>query len=157
MTRLDRFFKRAPARSIADPVLGVLEADRSDTWRGTVHFGGAGREIQLIVGTAGEPSDAQRQAFRELERRYGALRSELGAALFELWKPCLDEYPADHIPSLPRSAQEMLSSTNLETIWIDRDAHLMLSFGFAVDGIWDDACLNITLDDWVPRPAGIDV
>lgn len=106
--------------------------------------------------TAGEPSDAQRQAFRDLELRYGALRSELGAALFEVWKPRLDKYPADHNPPPPRSAHEMLASTTLETIWIERDAGLMLSFGFTVDGIWDDPGLNVTLDGWVPRPAGID-
>ena len=156
MGLLDRLLKRTPPRVIADPVLGRLEADSSDTWVGTINFRGTAREVQLIVRTAGAPTDAQRQAFRNLELRYDAIRPKLGAALFEVWKPWLDKYSGDHDPSPPRSADEMLASTNLETIWIEHDAGLMLSFGFAIDGIWDDAGLNVTLEEWVPHPAGID-
>jgi hypothetical protein len=53
----------------------------------------------------------------------------------------------------------MLHHVQLETIWIDASTFgcsLALSYGFATNGIWDDASMNVGLENWVPSGLGVD-
>ena len=76
-----------------------------------------------------------------------ALPSAIGAALFDVWKPYLEDWPGDR-PPRATSADAFLSLTNLESIMLELPGRVRLGYGFAEGGDWDDAVLTVELTDW---------
>lgn len=154
---LDLFRKKANDRKQEDPVFGSLTCKEPGWWEGRCTFGPTGTEVQVIVHTDGEaPTANQGELFRELSNRYEQLRLGIGDVLLKLWEPWLNEIGDEDPLALPRSAPEMLERTQLESVVVEGDNQLILSYGFTVEGIWDDASLNVRLDDWIPQEAGVD-
>jgi hypothetical protein len=146
MGRFD-WFKRQPRPTFTDAVFGVLQYDHA-SWSGRVAFPPTGQQISLILDSDGsEPSPLYPGLFAELVQRYPALRSAIGAALFDVWKPYLEDWPGDR-PPRATSADALLSLTKLESIMLELPARVRLGYGFAEGGDWDDAVLTVELTDW---------
>jgi hypothetical protein len=147
-------------QTVDDPLWGTLIFDRPEWWVGECDFEPTGHKVQLIIQSAASgATEDQHKTYLDLTQRYEQLLPRIGEVLFELWRPWLEHASEGQSEVLPRSAVEMLEHTQLETIWLDASTFgcsLALGYGFATDGIWDDASMNIGLDDWVPRGLGVD-
>lgn len=151
--------KPPPAVVVDDPVFGRLTKDEMGCWEGTCGDRPGLSGAALVVRTRDEPpGERPRQTFLELASRLRGLQPQIGAALFELWRPWLAEIPDGHRRAdLPRSAGDMLAATRLDAVWIEQDGTILISYSFCTPGVWDDVSFNVSLaDDWVPRPEGVD-
>ena len=91
---LKKLFQQLRPIYMDDPFFGRMEFEKVGFWATHTLFKPLGREVEVIV-LAGEtgPIEAQRELYRELERRYEALSEMIiGAIITEakeegLWKP----------------------------------------------------------------------
>jgi hypothetical protein len=101
----------------------------------------------ILESDSSEPSALHRRLFEELGRRYSALLPAIGATLFDLWRPHLQDWPADRPPPAT-SAETMLAVMSLDLIILELPARVRLGYGFAEEGVWDDAIFTVELHDW---------
>lgn len=155
MGLLDLF--RRKRRRIEDPVFGPLTYD-APWWTGTVRFPPGDGEVTVNVESGEDgPTGAQRDRFREMERRYRDLCPSIGDALWELYRPVRLELEGDGEAQLgPSGAREMAERTELFGVDIGRDGVIELGYGFAADVGWDDAMFTVELQEWTPRPLRLD-
>ena len=155
MRFLDRF--RRKYRRVEDPIFGEL-AYEAPWWRGEVLFRPCSREVAVnIESDERGPTDLQRNRFRELDQRYQGLLPLIGAALWELYRPVRAELEGDRHARLgPSTASGMVESTTLFGIDVRHDGRIELGYGFDPDVGWDDAMFNVAIEEWTPRPIGLD-
>ena len=146
MGLFDWFKRRSPPVS-ADPTFGVLHYEHA-SWSGRVIFPPVSEEVAVTLESDGsEPSPLYRGLFEELIRHYPALRPAIDAALFELWRPHLEDWSGDR-PPRATSADRLIALTSLDSIIIELTARIRLGYGFVEGGDWDDATFTIELNDW---------
>lgn len=155
MGLLDLF--RRKRRSIEDLVFGTLTYD-APWWTGTVRFPPGGDEVAVNIESGDDgPSGAQRDRFRELERRYGDLLPSIGDALWDLYRPVRLELERDgEAQPGPSGAREMAARTEPFAVDVRRDGAIELGYAFTADVGWDDAMFTIELEEWTPRPLHLD-
>ena len=141
------WFKRSSPRVYTDPTFGVLRYEHA-SWSGRVVFPPVGEEVAVILESDGsEPSPLYRGLFEELIRRYPTLRPVIDAALFELWRPHLEDWRGDR-PPRATSADTLIALTRLDSIILELPTRVRLGYGFVEEGDWDDATFTIELSDW---------
>lgn len=142
------WFRRKPFPVCTTSTFGVLHYEQS-SWTGRVTFPPINEEVVVILVSDGsEPSALYTGLFAELVRRYAELQPAIGVALFELWKPYLDNWRSDRSPRA-RSAEALVRLTTLDSVHLELPARVRLSYGF-VDGFgWDDATLTVELKEWL--------
>jgi hypothetical protein len=90
---LDRF--RRKYRRVEDPTFGELTYE-PPWWRGKVLFRPCSSEVAInIEADEHGPTEQQRNLFRELDRRYQGLLPQIGAALWDLYRPVREELDRD--------------------------------------------------------------
>lgn len=149
-----RFKKRAPTLQIEDAVFGSLTVDSDVSkdgtwyWDGEITFAPTGERIYVHVeSNQNGPTEAQRQFYHEIERRYKGLLQDIEEALEEN-----EPYSADYNYSLPETDFHFtldgltIGSADKEPVaW-------SLSYGWIPDAEWG---FNVMMEGWVVGGVGV--
>jgi len=131
------------SRAPEDPVFRKMWFEKPRLWRGEVSFRDEGVVGVAISGRRTGPTDADRKAFLELQRRYQDLKPNIANLLFDQYK----EYQGDVAetsgePEVPTLSQpeEIWDHTHLEGFRIDKGPnssmpYLRLAYRFE----WDES------------------
>jgi hypothetical protein len=152
---LDRF--RRKYRRVEDPTFGELTYE-PPWWRGKVLFRPCSSEVAInIEADEHGPTERHRTLFRELDRRCQGLLPQIGAALWDLYRPVREELESDRDARLvPSDASGMAEHTGLFGIDVRQDSGIELGYSFDRDVGWDDAMFNVAIEGWTPRPVSLD-
>jgi len=150
------------SRTLEDPVFRRIRLDEPRLWIGEVAFHSEG--VVGVAVSAGQtgPTDADRKAFLELQRRYQDLKPSIANLLFDQYK----EYQGDvaetsdepEVPMLSHP-EEIWNHTCLAGFRIDKGPnssmpYLRLAYGFEWDEsrlffvyLWDWEVVRVEIDD----------
>ena len=139
-----------------DPLFGEVRYDGKGTWAGSAEIAPIADTVAVLIATdEGGPTDAHRETFRELVRRYAALSPDIAAALYALFAPYEKESDAGRLPR-PASADEMWRIVSLDWVHIEDGERLRLGYGFVEGAGWDDAMFTVSVENWVATGESLD-
>ena len=149
------------SRAVEDPVFCKMWFDKPRLWRGEVLLRGEGVIDVAIAGRRTGPTDADRKAFLELQRRYQDLKPNIANLLFdqyERYQGGADETSNEPaIPTLSRP-EEIWDHTCLDGFRIDKGpnspmSYLRLAYRFEWDDsrmfyvyLWDGEVVRVEVD-----------
>jgi hypothetical protein len=147
-------------RALVDPLFGEVRYDGKGSWAGSGAFPPIADTVSVLI-AADEtgPTEAHREDFRELTRRYAALSPDIGAALFALYAAHPKESAvAGAAGRFPRasSPEEMADLVILDWILVEGGARFLLGYGFIEGSGWDDAMFTVRVEGWVVTGESLD-
>jgi hypothetical protein len=143
-------------RALVDPLFGEVRYDGKGSWSGSAAFAPIADTVSVLI-AADEtgPTEAHREAFRELARRYAAMSAEIAAALFALYAA----HPKESVEApFPRvsSPEEMADLAILDWILVEAGSRLLLGYGFIEGSGWDDAMFTVKVENWAVTGESLD-
>ncbi len=143
-------------RTLVDPLFGEVRYDGKGSWSGSAAFAPIADTVSVLI-AADEtgPTEAHREAFRELTRRYTAMSAEIAVALFALYSPHAKESPAGRFPRAS-SPEEMSELVILDWLLVEDGTRVLLGYGFVEGSGWDDAMFTVKIENWVVTGESLD-
>ena len=150
------WFRRKPEpQSTIDPVFGKLTRDDDAVlWEGWCVIEGSNTGVNVWVEGEGRPNPEQTEAFHVLQAKYKDMRPAIGRQLWKMWQDYAEFYEKGR-PAVPEAPEEFISLTSLDWIDVEKDGTIVLCYGFAEKGIWDDATMRIVVKNGVAEGDGI--
>jgi len=144
-----------PPPPVKDPVFGEIDPTDDGGWDSLTFFEPVKDDV-IVTGPEAMPTGRQRQLFLELKDRYAALQAAIGRCLFELYRPHLASAAERNQPA-PRTPEEMLTLTVLNSVEFGAHDEMRLGYGFRGDEDVDGPVFTVRILGWQPTGESVDM